>query len=239
MNVHYFQHVPFEGLGYIETWLKENHHHISVTKFFETDFQLPEISEIDALIVMGGPMGVYDETQFPWLKQEKAFIKSCIQSGKNVLGICLGAQLIADCLGAKVVSAKNKEIGWFPVFPTEECKQIAWFYELFKHNPVVFHWHGDQFEIPQDSTLNLLYSGANINQAFYYHQHIIGLQFHLEVTIGSLMQMTENGKDEFLYNLPYVQSENELLNNNSHIAQCNRLMDTILSNWINAIKSTL
>lgn len=230
MNVHYFQHVPFEGLGYIETWLKENHHHISATKFFETDFQFPDISETDALIVMGGPMGVYDEAQFPWLKQEKAFIKSCIQSGKNVLGICLGAQLIADCLGAKVVSAKNKEIGWFPVFPTEECKQIAWFYELFKHNPVVFHWHGDQFEIPQDSTLNLLYSGANLNQAFYYNQHIIGLQFHLEVTIESLMQMTENGKNELLYHLPYVQ--NELLNNNNHIAQCNRLMDTILSNWL-------
>lgn len=239
MNVHYFQHVPFEGLGHIETWLKENHHHISATKFFETDFLLPDISKIDALIVMGGPMGVYDEAQFPWLKQEKAFIKSCVQSGKNVLGICLGAQLIADCLGAKVVSAKNKEIGWFPVFPTEECKQIAWFYELFKHHPVVFHWHGDQFEIPQDSTLNLLYSGANINQAFYYNRHIIGLQFHLEVTIESLRQMTENGKNELLYHLPYVQNENELLKNKSHIAQCNRLMDRILSNWINVIKSTL
>lgn len=232
MNVHYFQHVPFEGLGYIETWLKENHHHISVTKFFEKDFQLPEISEIDALIVMGGPMGVYDETQFPWLKQEKAFIKSCIQSGKNVLGICLGAQLIAGCLGAKVVSAKNKEIGWFSVFPTEECKQIAWFYELFKHNPVVFHWHGDQFEIPQNSCLNLLYSGANVNQAFYYNQNIIGLQFHLEVTIESLRQMTENGKEELFHNSPYIQSKNELLTNNNHILQCNGLMDKILSNWL-------
>jgi GMP synthase-like glutamine amidotransferase len=232
MNVHYFQHVPFEGLGYIETWLKDNHHNISATKFFEIDFLFPEISEIDALIVMGGPMGVYDEIQFPWLKQEKAFIKLCIQSGKKVLGICLGAQLIADCLEAKVVFAKNKEIGWFPVIPTEECKQVAWFYELFKHNPFVFHWHGDQFEIPQDSDLNLLYSGANVNQAFYYNQNIIGLQFHLEVTVESLIIMIESGIDEISDNSPYIQNKSKLLTNCSHIPQCNRLMGKILLNWL-------
>ncbi|WP_159801867.1 type 1 glutamine amidotransferase [Flavobacterium sp. MK4S-17] len=232
MNVHYFQHVPFEGLGYIETWLKEHRYNISATKFFEADFLLPEISEIDALIVMGGPMSVYDEILFPWLRHEKAFIKLCIQSGKKVLGICLGAQLIAECLEAKVVLAKNKEIGWFPVIPTEECKKIAWLYRLFKYNPVVFHWHGDQFEIPQNSCLNLLYSEANVNQAFYYNQNIIGLQFHLEVTVENLILMIENGKEELFHNSPYIQSKNELLTNNNHILQCNGLMDKILSNWL-------
>lgn len=231
MNVHYFQHVPFEGLGYIETWLKENHHNISATKFYETDFLLPEISEIDALILMGGPMGVYDEIRFPWLKQEKAFIKSCIQSDKKVLGICLGAQLIADCLGAKVISAKNKEIGWFPVIPTEECKKNAWFYRLFKHNPVVFHWHGDQFEIPENGSLNLLYSEANLNQAFYYNQNIIGLQFHLEVTHDNLIQMLDNGKKD-LEQLPFVQSIEQLNSGAEKIMKCNVLMNDILNNWL-------
>jgi GMP synthase-like glutamine amidotransferase len=231
MNVHYFQHVPYEGLGYIETWLEQNHHHISTTKFFETNFQLPEISDIDALIIMGGLMGVYDETQFPWLKQEKAFIKSCVQSGKKILGICLGAQLIADCLGAKVIPAKNKEIGWFPVFPTEECKQTAWFYELFKHHPVVFHWHGDQFKIPQNGSLNLLHSEANLNQAFYCNQHIIGLQFHLEVTQDTLKQMIDNGKDELIQS-PFIQPEKAIIESDKSIKACNTLMSKILNKWL-------
>ena len=139
MKVHYLQHVFFEGLGYIENWLTKNNHTISSTRFYEHGYRLPEAENIDVLIVMGGPMGVYDEDRFPWLKEEKTFIRNCIQSGKKVLGICLGAQLIADCLGAKVDKAAHKEIGWFPVTPTEECKQLVWFYELFKGNPTVFH----------------------------------------------------------------------------------------------------
>src|SRR5262245_15038627 len=119
MQIHYFQHVPFEGLGYIETWLKENGHDISVTRFYESSYQLPPVSAIDALIVMGGPMGVYDEDKYAWLRDEKAFIEDCIRAGKRLLGICLGAQLLSVCLGAAVGAAPNKEIGWFPVKPTE------------------------------------------------------------------------------------------------------------------------
>src|SRR5690606_9970096 len=126
------------------------------------------------------------------------------------------------CLGAKVISAKNKEIGWFPVFPTEECKQTAWFYELFKYNPVVFHWHGNQFEIPENGSLNLLYSEANLNQAFYYNQNIIGLQFHLEVTHDSLIQMLDNGKED-LEQLPFVQSIEQLNSGVEKIMKCNVL----------------
>ena len=101
MKIHYFQHVPFEGLGNIEDWIKSKGHTLSSTHFFKND-TLPQLSEIDWLIVMGGPMNVYEENLYPWLAAEKKFIAKAINEGLRVLGICLGAQLIAAALGAKV-----------------------------------------------------------------------------------------------------------------------------------------
>jgi GMP synthase-like glutamine amidotransferase len=232
MNVHYLQHVPFEGLGYIETWLKEKECFISSTRFYETGYDLPAVEAIDVLIIMGGPMGVYDVGQYPWLLEEKQFITDYIQSGKKVLGICLGAQLLADNLGAKVYGAPYKEIGWFPVKPTEESKQLAWFYDLFKDQPRVFHWHGDQFEIPHGS-LNLLSSEANNNQAFSYGDHVIGLQFHLEVTQDTLSEMLENGASE-LTGAPYIQKAAEIIAFETNIARCNTIMAKILGAWLSS-----
>jgi len=230
MKTHYLQHVPFEGLGYIETWLRENNHTISFTRFYETNYHLPPVTEVDALIIMGGPMGVYDEKQYSWLHEEKQFIKDCILAGKKVLGICLGAQLMTACLGTKVSEAAYKEIGWFPVFPTEESKKLHWLYDLFKNNPVVFHWHGDRFEISGES-LNLLSSEANKNQAFYYNKNTIGLQFHLEVTEETTRLMLENGDAELTEKL-YIQSKTEIKNGIKYIGQCNEIMSQILNNWI-------
>ncbi len=230
MKVHFLQHVHFENLGYIEQWLKHHHHGISKTKFFEKDHELPSVPEIDALIVMGGPMGVYDENEFNWLHEEKLFIKECIATGKKVLGICLGAQLIADCLGARVTKAMNKEIGWWPVIPTEACRELNWFYELFQNNPIVFHWHGDQFQIP-DGSADLLVSPANTNQAFIFNNHVIGLQFHLEVTEDSLALMLENGSAE-LKDLPFIQSTEIISAGSKNISLCNEMMSEILQHWI-------
>lgn len=232
MKVHYLQHVYFEGLGYIEEWLTRNSHTISFARFYESDYHLPEADNIDALIVMGGPMGVYDEDRLPWLKEEKAFIRSCIQSGKKVLGICLGAQLIAECLGAKVDKAVHSEIGWFPVICTEESKQLAWFYDLFKENPTVFHWHGDRFEIPEGA-INLLSSDANTNQAFCYNENVIGLQFHLEVTEQTVASILENCVDELDESL-WIQTEIQIKAGPLVYAEnCNRIMDGILLNLLN------
>ena len=230
MRVHYLQHVPFEGLGYIETALHDAGHQISATRFFEAGYRLPDIDKIDALIIMGGPMGVYDEHIYPWLLAEKAFIESCIQSGKKVLGICLGAQLTAVCLGGEVHRAPNIEIGWFPVTPTASSKVLTWFHELFQDEPVVFHWHGDQFSIP-DGSIDLLSSPANINQAFYYNEKVIGLQFHLEVTEKSMQLMLEHGANE-LTDAEYIQSASTISSETSHIKGCNRVMQIILDNWL-------
>lgn len=231
MNVHYLQHVPFEGLGYIETWLTENNHIISATRFYEQDYCLPAIEEIDALIILGGPMGVYDEHQYPSLQREKVFIEEFIRTNKKVLGICLGAQLMAVCLGAKVYKAVNKEIGWYTITPTEECKGIPWFYDLFKNNPTVFHWHGDKFQIPCNGSINLLSSEANNNQAFYHNENVIGLQFHLEVTGPSLTQMLLNGLHE-LKEKPYIQNVQQIKNGQKNIEICNNIMADILRNWL-------
>lgn len=230
MKVHYLQHEPFEGLGYIENWLTKNNHTISSTRFYDPGYRLPEAEDIDTLIVMGGSMGVYDEDRFPWLKEEKAFIRHCIQSGKTVLGICLGAQLIADCLGAKVDKAAHKEIGWFPVMPAEGSKHLAWFHELFKNNPTVFHWHGDRFGIP-DGGLNLLSSDANTNQAFYYNGNVIGLQFHLEVTEETIGLMLENCTGELCESL-YIQTKEQIKAGTVYTENCNRRMSGILQNLL-------
>lgn len=232
MNIHYLQHVSFEGLGYIGIWLKEHDHNITSTRFFEKSHHLPNVEEIDAVIVMGGPMSVYDEDKYPFLKEEKAFIKNCIREGKKILGICLGAQLIADCLGAKVNKAPHTEIGWFPVTPTAESRQIPWFYELFRDAPTVFHWHGDKFDIPEGS-LDLLSSEANTNQAFYYSEKIIGLQFHLEVIQDTVMLMLKNGISE-LQESPYQQTTTLIQNGVKNSGRaCNEIMSAILHQWLN------
>jgi GMP synthase-like glutamine amidotransferase len=122
MHIHWIQHVPFEGLGCIEPWLTENGHTVTCTRLCAGE-KFPNLGlsagalakeeKIDGLIVMGGPMGVCDEAIYPWLAAEKAFIKAVIDQDKPVLGICLGAQLIAEVLGGDVWPAKNKEIGFY------------------------------------------------------------------------------------------------------------------------------
>ena len=114
MRIHIFQHVPFEGPGCITDWANTHHHNLTFTRWYEQSDQ-PDMAEVDFLIIMGGPMSVHDETVHPWLKVEKQCILQAIQAGKRVLGICLGAQLIATALGAKVYPNTQKEIGWFPV----------------------------------------------------------------------------------------------------------------------------
>ena len=114
MRAHYLQHVPFEGLGIIKPWLKVQGYELTNTPFYESAL-LPDPGEIDLLIVMGGPMSVNDEAEFPWLIDEKRFIRRCIEEDTSVLGICLGAQLIASSLQSRVYPNRVKEIGWFPI----------------------------------------------------------------------------------------------------------------------------
>lgn len=224
LNIHYLQHVPFENPGCILDWVNDNNHHLTSTKFYESD-RLPHLSEIDWLIVMGGPMGVYDEDIYPWLSKEKAFIKEAIDSGKTVIGICLGSQLIAEVLGAKVYANQFKEIGWFDISLTQEGKENHLF-PGFESSFKVFHWHGDTFDLPANS-VHLAFSEACKNQAFLYNNKVLGLQFHFEVTADSLSNMLENGNDE-LVEAAYVQSEQDIKKHQEFIAENNQRMYAIL-----------
>ncbi len=119
MRLHSLQHIPFEDLAHIEMWAQDKSHSVSRTLLFNND-PFPQVGEFDWLIILGGPMNIYEEKEYPWLKREKKFIAEAIAQQKVVLGICLGAQLVADCLGGKVITFK--EIGWYPVRLTPEAK---------------------------------------------------------------------------------------------------------------------
>lgn len=220
MNIHYFQHVPFEGLGSITDWVNSPGHKVTATRFYE-DNRLPFVDICDMLIVMGGPMGVHDEKQYPWLKKEKKFIEKAIVKGKKVVGICLGAQLIADVLGAKVYPNKEKEIGWFPI----EFKAHS-FVSSAPSSLTVFHWHGDTFDLPPNA-VHLAKSVACENQAFLYNNNVLGLQFHMEATGDSITALLQNCRNE-LIEANFIQSEEEILNYPIS-ERNNRLLQNMLS----------
>lgn len=203
MRVHVLQHVYFEGLGCIGPWLEERGATVSWTRFHEQE-TLPELDGIDWVIALGGAMSVHDEAAHPWLVDEKRFIAQAIEHDRTVLGISLGAQLIAQALGAAVVPARAREIGWFPVF-REGAKEA-----LLNCPPEAeaFHWHNETFELPEGA-VRLAHSKGCRNQAFRYGERVLALQFHLETTSNTASAIIANCRHE-LEPEPFVQDENTL-----------------------------
>jgi GMP synthase-like glutamine amidotransferase len=225
LRIHYFQHVSHEGLGSIEEWIKSSGHTLTATKFYETE-SLPDLTEIDWLIIMGGPMNVGDEAEFPWLVSEKKFIRNAIDAGKIVIGICLGSQLVSSSLGARVYKNREKEIGWFDIELTPAALSGKLFCDMGKSFKV-FHWHGDTFDLP-DGAVHLASSEACKNQAYSYKDNVLALQFHLEPTWNSLADMIESGRMDFTPG-KYVQSEAEIKSNKSLLESNRKIMDELLS----------
>ena len=224
MHAHYLQHVPFEGLGSIHPWLAASGYRMTATRFYQSA-DLPDPVAIDLLVVMGGPMSVNDESDFPWLVPEKQFIRDVIDSGKAVLGICLGAQLIASAMGANVYKNSTKEIGWFPVYGIQSEGSAGF---RFPRSMDVFHWHGETFDLPPGA-VHLARSEGCENQAFQIGKSVMGLQFHLETTPESAREIVQNCRNELLRS-KYVQTESEILSVAPEKYQAiNRLMDNVLS----------
>jgi len=206
MKAHYLQHVPFEGLGSIAPWLEAAGYEVSRTRLFAAE-KPPAADAVDFLVIMGGPMSVNDEDEYPWLVREKRFVRDVIEAGKPVLGVCLGAQLIANCLGARVFRNAVKEIGWFPIQGIPLAGKTIF---GFPPSAEVFHWHGETFDLPQGA-VHLAQSAACRNQAFQYGRSVIGLQFHLETTPDSARELVKHCRDE-LVPAEYIQAEAEIVN---------------------------
>lgn len=177
----------------------------TVTRFYESP-DLPDLNDVDFLVVMGGSMSVNDEKTHPWIAGETAFIREAIDAGKPVLGICLGAQLIAKALGAAVYPNAHKEIGWWPVDRIDGGENAA---HRFPDSMTVYQWHGDTFDLP-DGAIPLARSEGCPNQAFQFRK-AIGLQFHLEMTPAAVKALVANCGNEIIPG-PYVQKGPEMLN---------------------------
>ena len=225
MRLHYLQHVPFEDLANIESWAKERGHDVTSTLLFENE-KPPSIRDFDWLVVMGGPMNIYEEDKYPWLADEKRFIREAIDEGKPMLGICLGAQLIADVLGGKVRKNEHKEIGWHSVVLTPEAEMLPAF-RGFPFMFTAFHWHGDTFEIPPGA-IRLAVSKGCANQGFQYG-NAIGLQFHLESSMDSIDHLIHNCGDELVEG-SFIQKPDEILGGIDNLPGMNRLMELMLDN---------
>lgn len=222
MNIHWIQHVPFEGLGNIKEWVSNNNHKLTCTRQFEND-SLPSLSSFDMLIVMGGPMGVYDTDEYNWLTDELQFIKSAVDTGKAVLGICLGSQFMAAAMGAKVYPGPMKEIGWFPINLLGKQNPI-----LFSSStPTVFHWHGDTFEMPTKAQ-HLASTNEVTSQAFMIGDKAIGLQFHLEQTEATINGMVKNCGHELVEGKDKIQSAESIISEKSFFEENKKAMFGIL-----------
>lgn len=225
-NIHWLQHVAFEGLGSMERWLQEKGHTLSCTRLWAGD-TLPAPDSFDGLIVMGGPMGIYDHDEYPWLPVEKEFLRKVVDQKTPILGICLGAQLLADVLGTEVSANPEKEIGWFPVTRTDDVPES--FATVLPEEFAVFHWHGDTFGLP-DKSVRLYSSKACLNQAFLYQEHVLGLQFHLETTIESATTLIDNCRAE-LVDASWIMSEEEMLQAKSEFDRINKCMHKLLEQF--------
>jgi len=225
MRIHYLQHVPFEDPAGIRTWAQDKGHSLDGSHLYRGD-TLPDVAAIDALLIMGGPMSVGDDGIYPWLTPEKRFIEKAVASGKTVIGICLGAQLLATVLGGTMYRNDVPEIGWFPVSLTEDGRASRVF-SVLPEEFMAFHWHGDTYTLPS-GCVRTAGSEKCAQQAFEYEGRVIGLQFHLESTADSIGRLIENCRDE-LAEKPTIQSPGDITSGFHSIDEINRNMTLLLN----------
>jgi GMP synthase-like glutamine amidotransferase len=246
MRYQVLQHVSFETCGILADFIRKGGHRLLTTALYDGQV-LPALEDFDALIVMGGPMSIHDESEFPWLRAEKELIAAAIRQRKKVLGICLGAQLIAAACGAKVYPNPQKEIGYWPIRWVEKSGEAkgpdqptaGTFRTPGETSPptqTFFHWHGETFDLPEGAVL-LASTDACTNQAFRLGNHVLGVQFHPEVTPEIIDGMIAHEGWE-LVDAPFVQTAGEILSRTAALAQPSRPDNPVnpaisfLTNWL-------
>lgn len=225
MRLHYLQHEAFRGPGAIERWAAQKGFAITATHFHKGDL-LPPLDQVDWVVVMGGSMSVNDENEYQWLAPEKQFVKQAIEAGKVVVGVCFGAQLLANVLGAKVYPNSEKEIGWFPI-TWEQASLKTMLFQSLSSPMNVLHWHGETFDLPP-CALRIARSVGCLNQGFLYREKVLALQFHLEFVDGSTEYMLSTFK-EGMPKGPYVQTQKEIASNEILIPSSNDALYGILN----------
>ena len=221
------QHVPYEHPGIIMQWATSRALTIE-TLLLQEDPVFPRLNPDDMLLVMGGPMGAFDDAQYPWMPKEKQFIKDAIAHRIPTIGICLGAQMIAAVLDADVTANAYTEIGFFPVAMSKSAAQNP----LFSDVPRVFtpfHWHSDTFFIPKGA-MRIAGNDACMNQGFIGPGKVLGLQFHLEVNTKLIDEWTDKLPPQS--DPPYVQSLAEITAAAARHTSLNRtILETVLDRF--------
>ncbi len=224
MRLHSLQHEPIETPGNILKWAQEHGFSVSCTRLY-LDENLPGLDEFDWLVIMGGSMSVNDESRYRWLAPEKMFLDKAVNSGKRVLGVCLGAQLVANALGGRVFSNRYKELGWFPI----KLSPVGLIDPVCRNLPSeveMFHWHGETFELPAGA-IHLAESDGCANQAFRYGKNILAWQFHPEVTAEMVQAFVAEGSQELSDGL-YIQKADDILACRGKAAR----MEPVLNQWL-------
>ena len=226
MRLHYVMHASFETPGVIEDWAKHKGFEFSGTRTY-ADEKLPKSSDVEFLIVLGGPQSPLFMDDYPYLVDEISLISEVIKERKPVIGFCLGSQLIAEALGARTRRSPEKEVGVFPIQLTAAGQSDA----ILKHLPAQFdmlHWHHDMPGIPDGAVL-LAKSAGCPHQAFRLDDRIYGFQFHMESTEESIRPLLENAVDD-LTPSKYTQTLDEILS--ADFETMNERMELILDSMV-------
>ena len=227
MRLHYIQHNPFEDPANIALWAEDSGHEVSGTKIYAGE-RLSGKADFDLLLLLGGEMNIYEEDRYPWLKEEKRFIRKVMDGEKTVLGICLGAQLIADLLGGTVHKNRYREIGWHEVKLTAAALNSCAF-RGFPDSFTAFQWHGDTFDLPGGSKY-LASTAACSNQAFEIGRNV-GLQFHLESSWQSIRRLIDmDNSEDGLTPGRFVQQPVDMLSAEKHMKDLNKHLKVFMKN---------
>jgi GMP synthase (glutamine-hydrolysing) len=229
MRILVYQHAPHEDPGSALDWMKTRGCSSQIVHLHAGE-DCPAVSAADGLVLMGGPMNVYEEEKYPWLRSEKKSIAAFLDAGKPVLGICLGAQLIAAVLGAKVRKNKVKEIGWYPVRFSHTALEHPLFHG-FPETAEVFQWHSDTFDIPAGA-FSLGSSSCTQNQGFCFRDLAVGFQFHMECTAGNIQKFLAEDSGELRESSPYIMSRELIWKKaETHAASLNSLFGKFLDRF--------
>ena len=228
LRIHCLQHVDFEGPAFLPVWAAASGHHWERTLVPEAG-SLPDPEQWDLFVVLGGPMGAGDEARHPWLAREKAWLDRLLETDRPVLGICLGAQLLAERLGATVRPGPHREIGWFTAERAPETRG-HWLAEVLPERFETFLWHGDVFELPAGA-LRIAGTSACENQGFL-RGNSLGLQFHLEVTPEWAGHLAVRDADQLVPDT-WVQTAQEITARPPELCERNnRLLGALLDRWL-------